>query len=455
VKIRVTILCFLFAFAGYGLRTLKNQVVTKAERLQKSSLLVSSQEKIQWPDSTSDEPSRMNQWRTLCAQASKRGYWQRLMRRAKGDSAVESLIVEQWARKNPAECWAYLVDSADDWYPQKDLAYIVAKIWAVTDPEAAMRAMADLPCRNEFRDEIRWFAFREALLHDSDRAIKLINLTMDANRISWGESEKWVEANPEKACRLLASLPDCMFRSGIAQAAREWLKKDQDAALEFVKNLAPGPQRMAAMLIGRDFGANGDFAAARELAESARSMALRSAIASSFMRRWAGEEPAKAVEWVAEHFTGDILGERLSQATRFAAYEVISRSNKGAYDMSPILALADAQPVGIARDGAASGILETWGKSQPGEAFAWFYERAQRGELTDRALSSLADNFGGGPVEWYETAPEHPFVEEAFSYALRREEAKGAEALRKWAATLPPVRSERVERVVARLAEGE
>jgi hypothetical protein len=376
--------------------------------------------------------------------------WPALLASEAADPFASAQIVRTWTRLDPEACWAHVVALGERGRPDADLATAAIREWAAADPAAAIEAAGSLPvpavteARSRLRDDLRWVALRLALANDMEGAMPLVSRVLDAGSFGWGSdatsSDSWVPQDPAKACRLLAQLPETVFRNAVGQATRAWFNQDPLAAVEWIGEVPLGVQREAFDGIVDQLREDRDAETLQALALATNSMELRSEVARALFPLIYEGSPDLAYDWLAENFHG----EQFRSVARTAMMNTISSDRTVAF--SDHIPLVERLPPGPGRGGAASRLLGNWVRKDPTAAMAW----AESLDATSKAAAykDLADNWARDPsaAEWLKSAPDIPIARTLLNYVIGESDTATLEVL---ATDLPPDRAEQVRSAIS------
>ncbi|CAN5399718.1 hypothetical protein BH23VER1_BH23VER1_12860 [soil metagenome] len=378
--------------------------------------------------------------------------WPVLLDGVRTDPFASEQIIRAWIRDDPAACWAHLVSVGEGGVPPRKLAEVAALTWVVVDPMPAFAAIDALPVTampsvRSLAGDLRWQALREALSHDMGRAFPFVLSGLGATGVPFGSADTWVEQDPARACRLLASLPATSFRLAIGQAGLTWFQQDPKAALEWARHVPRGIQSAYFDSIAHHLEVSGDVESLKALALATPSMLIRSRVAERLFPLWIRDSPAAAFDWLAEHFHGP--------HSKSVAHNVMPATVgklRDPADYSPLTALARRLPPGYARGGAVRAILGRWTREDPDAAIA--YAGSLDPATRSIAYLDLAANWAFHPSapEWLKTAPDIPIARSLLDYVI---ELGTPASLEELLPQLPPARAAVVRAALDALATGQ
>ncbi|WP_193214977.1 hypothetical protein, partial [Luteolibacter marinus] len=149
------------------------------------------------------------------------------------------LAARLWAESDPAGFWAWLREAKDPVLLDR-FATDLARVWAGSDPDAAMSALLQVSDKHR-GDELRRAVVDEVLETDLAKGLGLAARAGDFNRFSWGPRE-WMKADPAAVVEGLAGLPKISdYRHFLNYALPVWIESDSAAALAWMTSHDPLP----------------------------------------------------------------------------------------------------------------------------------------------------------------------------------------------------------------------
>lgn len=146
------------------------------------------------------------------------------------------LLERLWAEQDPEGFWAWL-KSRHDGNALTRYGQELLRVWAMADPDAAMNAANQITAKQP-SDILRREVIETVLSNDLQKGLELAAKALDFNYFSWGPRE-WMKTDPAGAVRGLAGLPaKSEFRKYLDYAVREWATVDSKGMLEWLKKQA-------------------------------------------------------------------------------------------------------------------------------------------------------------------------------------------------------------------------
>jgi hypothetical protein len=386
------------ASAGPGVAVLTESAAGAAAV---KSTLISSWEAIQ--SSNLQGMDRRLALATLVGRATSREM-PRLLDLTKKDSFARQMLLRRWVELDPQAAGNWLgpgmrgftfIQSATT----QDIA-LVFGAWAQKDPEAAV---ANLKSNI---DPLFFGMFQEQVLDflialDMEAGIRLAALKKGTEQslVSWSNNRdsEWVNQDPAKAARLLATLPSDSFRdSSLMKVMAVLAKTDLAAAIALQHKF---PDLKTADIHGNDGGndeqravlyqewAKSDLAGMTAFLNDKAGPETRTAMREAIAKQLGETDPNTALTWAADHLTGDRRHAAVEQiltkltkddpagALRYLdslpegsalanAVDTFASAGKEG-DYAALLAHADGLPDGPARQQLAGKAYEAWFGKEP------------------------------------------------------------------------------------------
>lgn len=262
-----------------------------------------------------------------------------------------TLLFARWAEVAPEEAMAFAQTMGREGFFARPS---ILRSWASTDPVAAARYYADNPDdfggfggrRGAGGDAAGQIA-REWAKQDPQAALDwALGLDERASRDAVGDIFAQVALeDPAKAAEMAASLSGDQLSEAHESIAREWSRKDWDAAEQWINSL-PTDQRDVAMAEAIQGLADSDPAlAAAKVASLSDGEAIADAV-RSVARNWSEVDPAATAEWLVQQNSEDLGGPMRDTMRNWANDDPIAA-----------LEFVNAQPDGELRDTAAASYI--------------------------------------------------------------------------------------------------
>jgi hypothetical protein len=159
--------------------------------------------------------------------------WPAFFRARMNDPEGTRLAERLWAEHDPAGFWEWLKQQRDGTQLRR-YGKNLLHVWAAAQPDAAMRA-ADAITDKESSDFLRKEVVETVIAEDLTKGLELAAKAGDFNRFSWGP-RPWMKENPSAAVRGLAGLPErSEYRDYLSYAVVAWAEQDSPALLEWLK----------------------------------------------------------------------------------------------------------------------------------------------------------------------------------------------------------------------------
>lgn len=142
-----------------------------------------------------------------------------------------------WAEQDPDGFWNWLKQQRDGG-TLTQYGRNLLRIWAASDPDAAMRAANEITDKTS-SDILRREVIETVIATDLEKGLQLASVALDFNRFSWGP-RAWMGKDPAAATLGLAALPQrSEFRRYLNYAVEEWAKTDSPALLDWLNRQQP------------------------------------------------------------------------------------------------------------------------------------------------------------------------------------------------------------------------
>ncbi len=374
--------------------------------------------------------------------------WLALLNAARLDPFLSAAIVRRWAAADPEACWKHLLTLGDGILPPEHLAEAPMKAWAERNPEDAVAALAAARPQGkahiDLRNALSWIVVKTTLDQDLERGFALMPLPFSGGGFSFGGTEKWMEADPEKACRLIAGLPaGYIFQHELGATATAWFKTEPEAAMAWIGTLPQDLQEKALANISEHLAKSGDVEKSRDLALTIPSMSARQSIAGPYLQHLRKTDPAAACAWGIEHFDGRMMGGVIGN--------IVGNVDLKKFPPTLFPPYFDQMPDGDSKGQAASRLIRKWLAEDGPAAIAWGESLDPRTRI-DALGSMVEDEWAAKPEAraWLATAPETPFSRRVIDSIVGQ--MASPEEARAWAAELPPARAAQVTEALEKQA---
>ncbi len=159
--------------------------------------------------------------------------WPAFFRAQLGSPESSRLAARLWAESDPAGFWRWLREERDTLLLDRFAADLL-HTWAQDDPDAAMAAVLEIT-DGKTGGLLRRRVVDTVLSRDLAKGLELAAKAGNFNRFSWGP-RNWMKTDPEAAVRGLAELPAYNdYRRYLNHALPIWAESDPHAALEWMK----------------------------------------------------------------------------------------------------------------------------------------------------------------------------------------------------------------------------
>ncbi|MGK0190292.1 MAG: hypothetical protein ACI9R3_006115 [Verrucomicrobiales bacterium] len=251
---------------------------------------------------------------------------------------------------------------APDWDPEaKFVAHMLLTRWGLEDPTAAFTSVEALGVKRGGGDATSILASLAAV--DPKRAIEWLN-------------------NPENTLQQMPKMGHILAGT----IAKEWVRQDPSAAMEWAKNL-PDDQRRGALGGVLESLASTDPGKAAELVMSLDNSRERGDLVGDIAESWGRQTPDSALDW-AQTLQGDERARAIEEV--LDGWAQTSPADAAAYiDGLPLDARTDRQIAQVARE---------WGRRNPSDAAAWLGSQEES--------AGKRDSIGEVMWNWTTTDPE-------------------------------------------------
>ena len=224
-------------------------------------------------------------------------------------------LLDEWSMSDPAAAVAYAAACPADAARSELLRRTVAS-WSMHDPEAALAWTQAMPAGHE-RDEAASEAVQALQRFDPLKTLPWLNLIEDSGIRNNSAAEiagEWGQIDGAAAARWASQLPAEAQIQAFHSITRGWGFADREAAANWVHTLPQGAARDSAIeayvsvIDGYDAGLATRWATAIEQPEQ------RDRTVSYVFRRWLGENPGSAQDWLASAQLSDQLRLQLDQS---------------------------------------------------------------------------------------------------------------------------------------------
>ncbi len=221
-------------------------------------------------------------------------FFQARMNNSEGTRLAERL----WAEQDPAGFWDWL-KLQHDGTALKTYGKDLLQVWALADPDAAMRAANAITDKNS-SDFLRRAVVDAVIATDLKKGLELAAAARDFNRFSWGPRE-WITKDPAAAVQGLAGLPEgSEYRDYLKYAVADWAKIDSPAMLDWLKT-QPVHDRDEWFGVAFKAAATADSRAALGAATALEDPAARDAAIAGVLA--SGVIPSSEMTTLLEHLT--------------------------------------------------------------------------------------------------------------------------------------------------------
>jgi hypothetical protein len=365
--------------------------------------------------------------------------WIALLDAARLDPFLSQAIVRRWAEADPDACWEHLLTLGARILPPEHLATAAMEAWAARNPEDAVAALAlarpQGKAQVDLRSDLGWMIVETALNLDLERGFALLPLPFSGGGFSFGNTRKWMENDPAKACRLIAGLPDgYVFQHELEAGARTWFLKDPEAALSWIGTLSQDLQKKALSKISEELAESGRVEKSRDLALTVDSMSARQSLAAPYLQHLRRTDPATGCAWGIANFDGGVMGSVIGN--------IVGNVDLKAFPPSLFLPYFDQMSDGHGKGQAARRFISKWMEQDGPAAIAW--GEALDPRTREGALEFTDARWAANPASrtWLTTAPDTPFSQRVLAKIV--ENMDDPEEARAWAAELPPARAAQV-----------
>lgn len=287
--------------------------------------------------------------------------------RARLDSPEESrLAARLWAESDPAGFWSWLKEERDLFLLDRFGADMM-KVWALTDPDAAMDAAWQVTHKIP-GDKLRRAVVDSTLNHDLQKGLELMARMGSAESYGSGPRE-WMKTDPATAVRGLAALPTAN-RYGVdllEYALSAWIEMDSGAAIEWLKSdqaqkcgvwTQPSPEMQRAFRKA----AQADSKAALEVARSYADPEQRDEALAGVLEGWKGDlaEAKEALEDLPLH-----------SLVSLGTSAVMLRPANTVADLQQSSSLLDAVPPSGATAKATEELARRWRRIDRDTGLKW------------------------------------------------------------------------------------
>jgi len=378
-------------------------------------------------------------------------------------------LAETLAKTDPAAAWKLASENAtsERYTFHNDGRSSVLRQWMLTDPKAAMEAVAAVEDNDARRGLMSstladWARrdYNAALQHimgssdpdiltsglstlaqvpGSDRAA-LFDAILD--RVPSGEQyqravsqviSNWARDNPREAAAAIEQLPPGnTYTSTVAQVASHWFSTatDKNEPLQWVLAMNPGEARASA--IGSIYASWGHSdPAAAAAAAMTLSSEDRSRVTHSILSSLSQKDPQAALQWAS-----GLPDEKQRQ-------DAIQRTLGYVAGSNPQQAIAMLNSLGMGNNAAAVGnVVDNWARNDLTTVSDWV-KKLPDGDVRDNALGKVASRYAGDEPEtavaWAQAIADPKARTSAIESVVRTWKRHDAQAATAWvaASTLP------------------
>lgn len=304
-------------------------------------------------------------------------FFEARMNSAEGTRLLERL----WAEQDPEGFWAWL-KSRRDGNALTRFGQDLIRVWATSDPDAAMNAANQITAK-QHSDVLRREVIETVLSNDLQKGLELAAKALDFNRFSWGPRD-WMKTDPAGAVRGLAGLPaKSEFRMYLDYAVREWASVDSKGMLEWLKKQA-APDR-------EDWYAKAFIAAA----VVDLNYALEVANSMDPVSRDAAISGVLASGRVSENQTIELLGQLTAPKRSQAMYSALGKLPlENAAQIEAATRMLNASPLNRNMLNVVENFSRAWVECDIQRGFTWA-ESLPDSSMRREALASMASHVNG------------------------------------------------------------
>ena len=294
-----------------------------------------------------------------------------IIRAAGGDDAATRMLAARWAELDPKHMFATLYaefllpDESPVALPNRyTLTDALFTEWAKADPDAAIKALNDVPDFSGLSN-MRHSVASQLMKSDVEQGLRAMSEWKIDNYLPDMKSvAAWAAKDPLHAATVAAKYSrGYAGKEVLKHIGKAWATSDPEGGMRFAATL-PSESREALGGEILDGWAGKDSAAAARFIAEQKDVGFRNALSQSLVRSWAKKDPAAALAWSDANLTGNARNEAIGDIVKSAAEKSLTTA-------SEIVAGMEA---GAAQNRAAASLFETWfkkGKDQRDAAFEW------------------------------------------------------------------------------------
>ncbi|MDB4573010.1 hypothetical protein N9Z92_03805 [Akkermansiaceae bacterium] len=244
--------------------------------------------------------------------------------------------------------------SAPHWDPEaKMIAHILLTRWAIDDPDAALASLEGIDLGKHGADPVSVLSGVASMHPDIATA--------------------WLD-NPENKMVKLPFMGQILAGS----IAKEWVRRDQEAALKWAEGL-PDSQKAGAFTGVLGSLASTDPRKAASLASNLAPGGSREHIIGEIAQSWAQDSPKEALDWAAT-----LTGKERERALTTGLAQLAKDDRKSAAEFVEALDPAE-------RASYLKSVSSSWATEEPAEAAEWVMDLAPGSEKQDAVGAALGD----------------------------------------------------------------
>ena len=282
-----------------------------------------------------------------------------LMEETEEDETALRLAAARWAELDPAGLLAYLEGDGRRFYRNEIVIHELFSAWGRTDPEGAYAAIGLFPVAEARDHYIRTLA-NNLLYSAPDKAMELVARADSVGVWLTSTYADWSDSDPHQAAQLILDLPRSNYKhSAAARLAERWGKEDPVAAAKFARQLGPIYRESALEYIVKGWMKK-DLDAATEYVSGEKGGSL-ARLGEPLAEELAAQDPVRARKWIDEHLEGQARAKAIAAAVAGGAqehpeavWEIVADLPSGSLKQDALAAVGKSM---ANRDAAAT---ETW-----------------------------------------------------------------------------------------------